>query len=162
MALPRPLIRWSVTFCSQLRMPSPAADWYTVMVNRSSALAKSKSIPATSLPISEVMSEHCRSKGAQNCPDMPYWLYGVATGLPGAAGGRISESTPEVADSGCGTPGWHRLLMPPISPDCPSEQKPSRPPMSPIPGTEQGPLAGLVADSVRTTTGWPDEPGLAW
>src|SRR5215472_16568982 len=34
-------------------------------------------------------------------------------------------------------------------PDCPSEQKPSRPPMSPIPGTEQmPPPAGAVADSV--------------
>ena len=41
-------------------MPSPAADWYTVMVTRSSALAASNTMPATLLPISEVMSEHCR------------------------------------------------------------------------------------------------------
>src|SRR6266567_1643756 len=99
MALPRPLIRWSVTPCSQPRIPSPAADWYTVIVTRSSALAKSKSIPATSLPISAVMSEHCRSVGAQNSPDMPYWLYGVATGRPGDAGGLIRASVPDVADS---------------------------------------------------------------
>src|SRR6266567_5739616 len=158
MALPRPLIRWSVTPCSQPTIPSPAADWYTVIVTRSSALAKSKSIPATSLPIRAVMSEHCRSVGAQNSPDRPYWLYGVATGRPGDAGGLIRASVPDVADSGCGTPGWQRLLMPPISPDWPSEQKPSKPPMSPIPGTEHGPPSGLVADSVRAAT---TPPGLA-
>src|SRR5216683_5952381 len=129
-------------------MPSPAADWYTVMVIRSSALAKSKSIPATSLPMSAVMSEHCRLYGAQNCPAIPYWLYGVATGLPGEAGGLISALTPDVADSGCGTPGLHRSLRPPMMPDSPSEQNPSSPPMSPMPGTEHGPPSGLVADSV--------------
>src|SRR5216683_3167963 len=127
-------------------MPSPAADWYTVMVIRSSALAKSKSIPATSLPISAVMSEHCRLYGAQNCPAIPYWLYGVATGLPGEAGGLISALTPDVADSGCGTPGLHRSLRPPMMPDSPSEQNPSSPPISPMPGTEHGPPSGLVAD----------------
>ena len=51
-----------------------SADWYTVMVTRSSALAKSNSIPATSLPISDVISEHCRSVAAHDCPAMPYWL----------------------------------------------------------------------------------------
>ena len=49
----------------------PAADWYTVIVTRSSDLAPSKTIPATLLPISEVMSEHCRPWAAQNCPAMP-------------------------------------------------------------------------------------------
>jgi hypothetical protein len=42
-------------------MPSPAADWYTVMVTRSRAFAASNTTPAMLLPISEVMSEHCRS-----------------------------------------------------------------------------------------------------
>src|SRR5690242_4927108 len=135
-------------------MPSPAADWYTVIVSRSIAFAKSKSMPATSFPISAVISEHCRSVAAQYWPAMPYWLYGVATGLPAAAGGLISELTPEVADSGCGTPGWHRLLIPPMIPDCPSEQNPSKPPMSPMPGTEHGPPAdGCAADSVRAVLG---------
>src|SRR6185437_9140241 len=73
---------------------------------------------------------------------MLYRLYGVATGLPGAAGGLIRESTPPEADSGCGTPGWHRLFREPAMPDWPREQNPSSPPMSPIPGTEQSPPAG--------------------
>src|SRR5258708_2398485 len=118
------------------------------MVTRSSALAKSKIIPATSLPMRAVMSEHCRLYGAQNCPAMAYWLYGVATGLPAEAGGLISALTPDVADSGCGTPGLHRSLMLPMMPDWPSEQNPSSPPISPMPGTEHGPPSVLVADSV--------------
>src|SRR5215470_7059194 len=118
--------------------------------------------------MSAVISEHCRSKGAQYCPAMPYWLYGVATGFPGGAGGLTRALTPAVADSGWGTPGLHRLLRPPISPDWPSEQKPSRPPMSPIPGIEQGPPAGLVADTVCAATTWParewttSPPGPTW
>ena len=44
----------------QVRMLLPAADSYTVIVTRSKALAASKTIPATLLPISEVISEHCR------------------------------------------------------------------------------------------------------
>src|SRR5215469_14666740 len=100
--------------------------------------------------MSDVMSEHCRLVAAQYCPAIPYWLYGVAIGRPvELAGGLISESTPEVADSGWGTPGWHRLFSAPVMPDWPSEQKPSRPPMSPMPGTEQmPPPAGSVAESV--------------
>ena len=47
-------------------MPLPAADWYTVIVTRSTALAASKTMPATLLPIMEVMSEHCMSVAAQN------------------------------------------------------------------------------------------------
>ena len=42
-------------------MPSPAADWYTVIVTRSSAFEASNTMPATLFPISEVMSEHCMS-----------------------------------------------------------------------------------------------------
>ena len=52
-------------------MPFPAAVWYTVIVARSSDLAMSKTMPATLLPISEVMSEHCRPVAAQYCPAMP-------------------------------------------------------------------------------------------
>ena len=58
-------------FCSQLRMLFPAAVWYTVIVARSSDLAMSKTMPATLLPISEVISEHCRPVAAQYCPAMP-------------------------------------------------------------------------------------------
>ncbi len=65
MALPRLVISLSVTRCSQLTMPSPAADWYTVMVTRSIDLAASNTMPATLLPISDVMSEHCRFVAAQ-------------------------------------------------------------------------------------------------
>src|SRR5215472_5924255 len=106
------------------------------------------------------MSEHCKSYGAQNCPAMPYWLYGVATGFPAATGGLTSALTPAVADSGCGTPGLQRLLRPPINPACPSEQRPSSPPMSPIPGIEHGPVtAALVAASVRAAiTRWCARP----
>src|SRR5690349_21070270 len=109
------------------------------------ALAKSNSMPATSLPSSDVMSEHCRSVAAQDCPAIPYWLYGVAIGFDVVAGGLIRALTPVVADSGSGTPGWQRLLIPPRMPDWPSEQKPSSPAMSPMPGTEQGPPAGCSA-----------------
>src|SRR5262249_57732499 len=37
-----------------------------------------------------------------------------------------------------------------MMPAWPSEQNPSSPPMSPMPGTEHGPPAGLVADTVLT------------
>ena len=47
MALPRLVISLSTTPLSQARMPSPAADWYTVMVTRSSALAPVNTTPAT-------------------------------------------------------------------------------------------------------------------
>src|SRR5215469_14343837 len=96
------------------------------------------------------MSEHCRFVAAQNWPAVPYWLYGVAIGGPVAPlGGLMRAFTPAVADSGCGTPGSQRLLSTPVMPDWPSEQKPSRPPMSPMPGTEhRPPLAGAVAASV--------------
>src|SRR5579875_3491626 len=114
------------------------------------ALAKSNSIPATSFPISDVMSEHCRSVAAQNWPAIPYSLYGVASAAP-PAGGLTRASRPPVADSGCGLPGWHRLFSAPIAPDDPREQNPSSPPMSPIPGTEHGPpAAGVVAATVVT------------
>ncbi len=71
--MPRLVIRRSVAFCSQPSIPSPAADWYTVIVTRSIALAKSKIIAATSLPISEVISEQFRPVAAQNWPAIPYW-----------------------------------------------------------------------------------------
>src|ERR1022692_837244 len=153
MALPRPLISLSATFCSQARMPSPAADWYTVIVTRSIAFAKSNSIPATSFPISDVISEHCRLVAPQNCPDIPYCVYGVASGLPAVTGGLISALRPELAGSGSGTPGWHRLFRSPVIPEEPSEQKPNRPPMSPIPGTEHKPPAAAVSASVRAAIG---------
>src|SRR5262249_61498818 len=54
-------------------------------------------------------------------------------------GGLISASIPPVAGSGVGTDGWQMLLRSPTIPLDPAVQKPSRPPMSPIPGTEQIP-----------------------
>src|SRR6266487_1021120 len=93
-----------------------------VMVTRSIAFAKSNNMPATSFPIRDVMSEHCRLVAAQDWQDIPYWLYGVFSALPGAAGGLISASTPDVAGSGWGTPGWHRLLRSPVRPEDPSER----------------------------------------
>ncbi len=65
MAFPSPLISRSAARDSQLRIPSPAAAWYTVIVTRSIDLATSKTMPATLLPISDVMSEHCRLVAAQ-------------------------------------------------------------------------------------------------
>jgi len=70
MALPSALISLSTAFCSQVKM-FPAADWYTVIVTRSTDLAASKTIPATLLPISDVLSEHCRPCAAQNWPATP-------------------------------------------------------------------------------------------
>ena len=71
MALPRLVINRFTAPLSQARMPSPAADWYTVMVTRSSAFAMVNTTPATWLPISEAMSEHCRSWAAHVCPAVP-------------------------------------------------------------------------------------------
>jgi hypothetical protein len=65
------LISLSTTLVSQLSMPSPAADWYTVIVTRSIDFAMSNTMLATLSPISDVMSEHCRLVDAQNCPATP-------------------------------------------------------------------------------------------
>jgi hypothetical protein len=62
-----------------------------------------------------------------------------------AAGGLMIESMPPVAGSGCGSEGWQMLFRLPTRPLDPPEQNPSRPPMSPIPGTEQIPPAGCRA-----------------
>src|SRR5487761_1583388 len=76
------------------------------------------------------------------------------------------ESMPPFAGSGCGSEGWQMLLRLPIRPLDPPEQKPSRPPMSPIPGTEQmppaGTAAGVAAAGVRPAGA--DVPGIepAW
>src|ERR1700728_164387 len=154
MAVQRPVISGSVTFCSQLRIPSPAAAWYTVIVTRSIDLAASNTIPATLLPTSEVMSEHCRFVAFQFWPATPYWSYSVDSCLP-LAGGETIASMPASAGSGSGSDGWQMLLRSPMRPDWPSEQNPSRPPMSPMPGTEHGPLtlgaAGVIAATVLTS-----------
>src|SRR5262249_32185235 len=71
MALRRLVTRWSTAPVSQDRIPSPAADWYTVIVTRSRALAASNTTPAMLLPTSDAMSEHCRSNAAHDCPAMP-------------------------------------------------------------------------------------------
>ena len=42
-----------------------------VIVTRSSDLAASNTTPATSFPISDVESEHCRSVAAQKSPETP-------------------------------------------------------------------------------------------
>src|SRR5262245_65860537 len=68
---------------------------------------------------------------------------GPAAELP-APGGLIRASMPPVAGSGVGTEGWQMLLRSPMSPLEPWAQNPSRPPMSPMPGTEQTPPEGVV------------------
>src|SRR5262249_7465670 len=130
---------------SQDKMPSPAADWYTVIVTRSRALAASNTTPAMLLPTSDAMSEHCRSNAAQDCPAMPYWSYRVGLAVLGVpAGGRISASIPPVAGSGGGTGGWAVLFRARAMPLDPAAKKPNRPPMSPMPGTLQIPPAGAA------------------
>ncbi len=59
--MPRLVISRSTAPVSQDKMPVPAADWYTVIVTRSMALAASKTTPAMLFPTSEAISEHCRS-----------------------------------------------------------------------------------------------------
>src|SRR5262245_39040634 len=71
---------------------------------------------------------------------------GPAAELPvPAPGGLIRASMPPVAGSGVGTEGWQMLLRSPMIPLEPCAQKPSRPPISPMPGTEQTPPEGAVA-----------------
>src|SRR5260370_38335872 len=64
-------------------------------------------------------------------------------------------SMPDAAGSGSGSEGWQMLFRSPDRPELPSEQNPNRPPMSPIPGTEQIPLwtAGCRAAAVTAVTG---------
>src|SRR5450755_1380417 len=151
MAWPRLVMSLSATLLSQPRMPSPAADWYTVIVTRSSDLAASNTMPATLLPISDVMSEHCRFVAAQKSPATPSCAYRVSGCLPApAVGGATRESIPELAGSGSGRDGVQMLFREPVSPDVPSEQKPNSPPISPIPGTEHRPPEGVVTEAVFT------------
>src|SRR5215470_7538070 len=76
---------------------------------------------------------------------MPYWSYSVGLAVLGVpAGGRIRASMPPVAGSGVGTDGWQMLFRSPTMPLDPDAQKPMRPPMSPIPGTEQMPPDGAT------------------
>src|SRR5215470_9881155 len=76
---------------------------------------------------------------------MPYWSYSVGLAVLGVpAGGRIRASMPPVAGSGVGTDGWQMLFRSPTMPLDPDAQKPIRPPMSPIPGTEQMPPDGAA------------------
>src|SRR5215467_3170430 len=110
MALPRLVTRRSTAPVSQDRMPSPAADWYTVIVTRSRALAASNTTPAMLLPTSDAISEHCRSNAAQDCPAMPYWSYRVGLAVLGVpAGGRLRgghgwlADVVQVADDAAGT-----------------------------------------------------------
>ena len=63
----------------------------------------------------------------------------MGAGVPAVAGGLISESIPPLAGSGAGMDGWQMLFRSPISPLEPALQKPSSPPMSPMPGTPQIP-----------------------
>src|SRR5215831_3699669 len=59
-------------------------------------------------------------------------------------GGLIRASMPPVAGSGVGTEGWQMLFRSPMIPLEPCAQNPIRPPMSPMPGTEQTPPEGAV------------------
>src|SRR6266487_5396040 len=117
------------------------------MVTRSIDFATSNTMPATLLPISEVMSEQCRLVAAQNWPDTPSWLYRVLGTGPAGVGGRTSESMPAVAGSGSGGDGWQMLFRSPVRP-LPAAHNPIRPPMSPMPGTWQTPPEVTVAAAV--------------
>src|SRR5689334_12000204 len=55
---------------------------------------------------------------------------------------------PPVAGSGVGTEGWQTLLRAPMIPLEPCAQNPIRPPMSPMPGTEQTPPDGAAGAAV--------------
>ena len=74
---------------------------------------------------------------------LPAVLFG-GLALVVLGGGLISASIPPVAGSGVGTDGWQMLLRSPTIPLDPAVQKPSRPPMSPIPGTWQIPPDGAA------------------
>src|SRR5580698_7762263 len=119
------------------------------MVTRSSDLAASKTTPATSFPISDVESEHCRSVAAQKLGATPTSLYRVS-GVAPVSGGATRVSMPESAGSGSGSDGEQMLFRSPTRPAWPALQSPTSPPMSPMPGTEHrlsdtaGP-AGAVA-----------------
>src|SRR5439155_4163899 len=60
---------------------------------------------------------------------------------------------PPEASSGAGTEGWQTLLRAPIRPLDPALQNPSRPPMSPIPGTWQTPPGAAGPTRPVTPTG---------
>src|SRR5450755_786733 len=109
-------------------------------------------MPATLLPIRDVMSEHCMLVAAQYWPATPYWLYRVLGSGPACAGGRTSESMPAVAGSGSGSEGWQMLFRSPVRPLVPIEQNPSSPPMSPMPGTEQTPPLAAVPVACRVAS----------
>ena len=65
-----------------------------------------------------------------------------------AAGGSIIASMPPVACSGCGSDGSQMLFRSPTIPLEPAAHSPTRPPMSPMPGTWHTP-PGLGAAGVR-------------
>src|SRR5258705_3230634 len=82
---------------------------------------------------------------------------GPAAELPTRVpGGLIRASMPPVAGWGVGTEGWQMLLRSPMIPLEPCAQNPSRPPMSPMPGTEQTPPEGAVpVAGTAASTGTP-------
>src|SRR5262249_5275144 len=141
MALPRLVTRRSTAPVSQDRMPSPAADWYTVIVTRSRALAASNTTPAMLLPTNDAMSEHCRSKAAHAGPARPWrpdggGVLGPRMGGTGRAGGPVREPgglirawMPPVAGGGVGTEGLQMLFRSPMIPLEPCAQNPISPPM---------------------------------
>src|SRR5215467_4818929 len=73
-----------------------------------------------------------------------YKVTGVQTCALPISGGLIRASMPPVAGSGVGTEGWQMLFRSPMIPLEPCAQNPIRPPMSPMPGTEQTPPEGAV------------------
>src|ERR1700735_2570742 len=93
------------------------------MVTRSSDLAASNTTPATSFPIREVESEHCRSVAAQKSPATPSSSYSGSGERPDA-GGATMTSMPESAGSGSGSDGEQMLFRSPVSPEGPSEHSP--------------------------------------
>src|ERR1035438_9521022 len=70
------------------------------------------------------------------------------------------ESMPPAAGAGAGTDGWQMLLRSPIKPLDPALQKPSRPPMSPIPATEQRPVEAVRSAEVVAAAG--RAPAACW
>src|SRR5260370_15492568 len=106
---------------------------------------------ATLMAITGGMSEDGRFVGAQSSPATPYWSYKVAGCFP-LGGGATIASIPELAGSGSGSEGWQMLFSWPVRPELPSEHRPSRPPMSPMPGTEHRPPAGVTSATVVADT----------
>jgi len=145
MALPRVVTSLSTAPVSQDRMPSPAADWYTVMVTGPGPWRVEQRPRRCCSPRGRpyrCTAGRRRSRTARPCRSCRTgWLAGAA----GAGRGRIRGVDPAGGWApGVGTDGWQMLFRSPTMPLDPAAQNPNRPPMSPIPATEQIPPDGAA------------------